>query len=496
MSYNLADVYDQEPTHFFAGLQYGVHCVPTRERSLEFGHLFTFKDIAGEQHPLDDERGVLLEYTAELFGRVDMVTKKDGGFLVRLVCPLQIGCRLVELHRLQYEALRTILGLDSAQEGGVVTSSWLSCDIEGAELPAAAGALYVYIDNNEEAGYDAFVGQNIVMFAYMQRIDTNLTCAESGNIYHLYSLVGFSSGHLADEGLPLLVEPYICDRLATDCIDDAQPHGFLLGFFHIMSLLPLEDFTLAEDPQTLANANIGDFTATRDGTGPDGTSLFSYKENSLGSEWLGSATRRGHIRTFTPSVFGMVESTVQSTHVHILRVVCPVDVSCKIKATYMKQVKILQEILISESTEGIPISSSWFKRGGHVAQDVDHAFYVELTDPEDEWELGTNSLVGEVLGIWVTLHRREIEIGSNIASFVSGSLLSFLTSRRIIMTSFTVLSAESLATAVGVLNGGERHESEASRTLNLKNQLQAIQSKEDPIQAQIYACVLCRLRSA
>ncbi|KAJ7112077.1 hypothetical protein C8R43DRAFT_961915 [Mycena crocata] len=204
-----------EPTHFFAGLQYGVHCVPTRERSLEFGHLFTFKDIAGEQHPLDDERGVLLEYTAELFGRVDMVTKKDGGFLVRLVCPLQIGCRLVELHRLQYEALRTILGLDSAQEGGVVTSSWLSCDIEGAELPAAAGALYVYIDNDEEAGYDVFVGQNIVMFAYMQRIDTNLTCAESGNIYHLYSLVGFSSGHLADEGLPLLVEPYICDRLGA-----------------------------------------------------------------------------------------------------------------------------------------------------------------------------------------------------------------------------------------------------------------------------------------
>jgi hypothetical protein len=57
--------------HFLANTKYGRDFVPTRDRSVAFGSIWTFKDCADEHEPTATSRGHLRPFLGQIFGQVD-----------------------------------------------------------------------------------------------------------------------------------------------------------------------------------------------------------------------------------------------------------------------------------------------------------------------------------------------------------------------------------------------------------------------------------------
>ncbi|KAJ7161935.1 hypothetical protein C8R43DRAFT_947431 [Mycena crocata] len=229
MSIPLVVQFESEPSAFIAGTQYGTHCLPTRDRSMSNGSLFTFKDVdaEAEELPSDDERGRVPVYIAELFGRVQGVQDLDPGPAVgqitRLVLPPRISCRATDMYRLQTVALHDILHSDCVAEGGEIAGSWFISDLfndyyEGAMHSFVVVLVHIYTPNWE---HYLRIGNTVKMRVLMKRLD--VWKPVSNCFLRDYSLLATDIAMVAAAELPRRAAPY----------------GYQVNLSHFMHPLPL-----------------------------------------------------------------------------------------------------------------------------------------------------------------------------------------------------------------------------------------------------------------
>ncbi|KAJ6556990.1 hypothetical protein DFH09DRAFT_1317569 [Mycena vulgaris] len=101
--------------------------IPTRDRSLSRGSLFSFKDMADDNDTYAMHRAQgSRRYTGWLFGEIDFVGVLDNekGLCVRLCCPRDATCSAEALFVDQIEVLGETISVEEELEGGVLLESW------------------------------------------------------------------------------------------------------------------------------------------------------------------------------------------------------------------------------------------------------------------------------------------------------------------------------------------------------------------------------------
>ncbi|KAJ6576487.1 hypothetical protein DFH09DRAFT_1078089 [Mycena vulgaris] len=331
----------ERPADFLANAVYGIHCAPTRDRSLWNGALFTFKDILDEDLPTELVRGGLRPFVAQIFGRVEMVKPLQVGgvgILVQLVCPPNITCQAVLLYNKQLKFLSHAL-TDSLDNNtcGVVASSWLSSTRSSEPLPFVEGGFYISIPTSADWMLGSVkkwvkLGTNVGLYVGLKHVD--IVDSRSGATEHNYTMTACEWGRLDDIDLPRKSEAYVCDVNGSI--------GYSVAFVnYLVDMVPTRDRSIA------------------------GGSLYTFKIPSpeYGSEVGPTHARRGYIRNYKGDVFGKVDAVCEMVHQKgvSLRIKCPSFASCAVREVFLAQVKLFRNILQHDNeTLGGGVRGSWF----------------------------------------------------------------------------------------------------------------------------------------
>ncbi|KAJ6575706.1 hypothetical protein DFH09DRAFT_1311755 [Mycena vulgaris] len=375
----------ERPADFLANAVYGIHCAPTRDRSLWNGALFTFKDILDEDSPTELVRGGLRPFVAQIFGRVEMVKplRVGGvGILVQLVCPPNITCQAVLLYNKQLKFLSRAL-TDSLDNDtcGVVASSWLSSTRSSEPLPFVEGGFYISIPTSSDWMLGSVkkwvkLGTNVGLYVGLKRVD--IVDSRSGATEH----------HVFD--LP----------------------------FPRASIMPDSDWFLVYKrarPDSVAFVNyLVDMVPTRDRSIAGG-SLYTFKIPSpeYGSEVGPTHARRGYIRNYKGDVFGEVDAVCEMVHQKgvSLRIKCPSFASCAVREVFLAQVKLFRNILQHDNeTLGGGVRGSWFSSTsmGCNQELLPDSFHVNIMTHSDTQQAALLRMIGELLQLRISLQRIDL----------------------------------------------------------------------------------------
>ncbi|KAJ7933880.1 hypothetical protein B0H13DRAFT_1855735 [Mycena leptocephala] len=154
--------------------------------------------------------------------------------------------------------------------------------------------------------------------------------------------------------------------------------------------LPLRRFASQDVDGTLANGKLyKHFAPTRDATVGKTGSSFTYKDCAM--ELPPSATVKGRIPVYYPSVFGEVVCTSETQDGFTVKLACPRGAEDQVKSCYNMQLHTLQHILDTEVFEDINVIRNY-----------------------TDWIIGEDIRPGTVMGLWVHLLRLD--------KYVNGSL--------------------------------------------------------------------------
>ncbi|KAJ6476668.1 hypothetical protein C8R47DRAFT_1075536 [Mycena vitilis] len=165
------DTVDRRVKEFLVNAAYGKDFVPTRDRSIPYGSMSTFKCCRREVRPTATSRGHLVPFACIVFGEVDFVQSEGLARLVRLKCPEGVSAQVADLYRAQVKNMACIINEDAADLTGAVVSSWISTLCAPTTyLPYIPGTFYV--DFPCTVVPDLRLGTKIEVAVFMKRLDT------------------------------------------------------------------------------------------------------------------------------------------------------------------------------------------------------------------------------------------------------------------------------------------------------------------------------------
>ncbi|KAJ7819538.1 hypothetical protein B0H13DRAFT_1921714 [Mycena leptocephala] len=191
--------------------RYGRDFLPTRERSLGGGSLYTGKAVhtdpeMSEVHATEYTRGRLRKFLCLAFGEVASVLRldKDAGIVVKLVCPRGASCVALSMFGRQLDTLEDIVVQDANNSDVNCISSWFNPPDSDQET-----------DSTRDHFWTFAVGKIIDAMVSLQRIDT---VDKSDNTVRLrYSLLASHTTTLVETAIPVKGRNYICDDSSAGC---------------------------------------------------------------------------------------------------------------------------------------------------------------------------------------------------------------------------------------------------------------------------------------
>ncbi|KAJ6560614.1 hypothetical protein DFH09DRAFT_1364769 [Mycena vulgaris] len=211
-----------ESGYALAKAEYARDFMPTRDRTVINGELFTFKSCAQEHLATDRRRGCLQEYRATVFGEVDcyLEISRIRTVVVRLKCPDGVSCAARTLYREQLGVMRRILEFERADLGSTIDRSWFQSEYDFGDEPAAAGECF-YVTIVSESLFSFVwlrqfleIGDNIELPVSLRRVDEE--CPDTGAVHSGYELRGRECKLLDDHDLPpRKAIGYACDLART-----------------------------------------------------------------------------------------------------------------------------------------------------------------------------------------------------------------------------------------------------------------------------------------
>ncbi|KAJ6476670.1 hypothetical protein C8R47DRAFT_1220162 [Mycena vitilis] len=377
---------------------YGTDFVPTRDRSIPYGSMWTFKCCRSEFQATALTRGSLRQYSAIVFGRVDHIRPDVGPVcVVTLTCPESKNVQVAELFGAQLRKIESIIKEDSCDMTGSVISSWISMLWRSVQLPYKAGAFYV--DFPPELASTLSVGRNIEAIVRLRRETADLDTGEN-NYVSIY-LPRSALFHISSVLHGPLELQYVLAKVTSACSPPTVMSSYLQEYCSLGSMT----LSLAQYPR--------DFVPTRERTLAGGD-LFTYKGVGSIYETFPTATRGGCLRKYEGCAFGEIVSTeaLHSKAGVVVKLQCPTDASCLDAEIYMGQLRTLQCVVDVENSEmGDCIRSTWFaspvsdpESRGNLADGVVF-FYLMGSDEEDFNAWRDAFRPGLILEVWLSLQR-------------------------------------------------------------------------------------------
>ncbi|KAJ7648258.1 hypothetical protein DFH06DRAFT_1135700 [Mycena polygramma] len=183
-----------------------------------------------------------------------------------------------------------------------------------------------------------------------------------------------------------------------------------------------------DNPGALANGVVTKhFAPTRDGSVPNG-SRYTYK--AINAELTATSQKRGSLVKYYPSFFGQIASIIPVGDLYVFQLSSPTKgseiVNAAYKAAYSRQIKALAAIIDDESFgEGSTVGRSWFvERDTTNLQDRD--LFVSLVRVPSDYVIGTDIVIGSIVGMWGNLVRIDTDDFHNNKRFYSLESDSFV----------------------------------------------------------------------
>ncbi|KAJ7162725.1 hypothetical protein C8R43DRAFT_947201 [Mycena crocata] len=171
-----------------AQAEYGRDFVPVRERTVEDGSLFLFKQIPGRiATHFTGERYRSENYSGVVFGRVDELFVIGDSEFLRFRCPDDATCAVTDLYMKQLNCLRYTVLTDSTANSATVAATWFDCTTTDIILPAIPNCFYVAGGTSRVANFAARLktDKEVMMWVWMRRVDVGV---ETGGIQSKYCL--------------------------------------------------------------------------------------------------------------------------------------------------------------------------------------------------------------------------------------------------------------------------------------------------------------------
>ncbi|KAJ7177015.1 hypothetical protein C8R46DRAFT_1213576 [Mycena filopes] len=376
-------------SQFLVNTKYDRDFLPTRDRSIPAGCLYTFKTLSDDPSATEKHRGFLEAFRPNVFGHVDMVSTIGRSRVVRLRCPEVLAAHCRDMYAMQLKVLEKILDLDHESTGGVLGSSWLSLQSDVA-FCAAAGSFYVVVPPSNDG--DISVNTVVEMIVALKRVDR---VADNGAVTHIYSLTALDFWQLRS-------------------VDLTHRGGCRWFGVEDRYLRSLRDYGY----RALCCASYpAHFSPTRDRTLAGG-SLFTYKDRIFDANLTLNPERRAESKRYTGVAFGEVRSviTLDQRAGFVVQICCPDDASCCAIEMYTAQIRLLKSVVDTDDVENPGDSSaSWFvpPPPDNVApRFADPCFYVYVmaNNPRELRDLTAQMTTGKMLQVWVTPERIDREL--------------------------------------------------------------------------------------
>ncbi|KAJ6447616.1 hypothetical protein C8R47DRAFT_1272478 [Mycena vitilis] len=155
---------------YFVNANYGRDILPTRDRSLGSGSLWTFKCCYRQVVATDQSRGRLVPWAGIVFGEIDFVEPQGLGRIVRLKCPERASIQLAAAFRLQVQNMACVLNEDFANLPGAIVSSWTSALTQSVHLPYIPGTFYLNFPSTITD--TPLLGSSIEATVFVERINS------------------------------------------------------------------------------------------------------------------------------------------------------------------------------------------------------------------------------------------------------------------------------------------------------------------------------------
>ncbi|KAJ6511881.1 hypothetical protein C8R47DRAFT_1207238 [Mycena vitilis] len=166
--------------------------------------------------------------------------------------------------------------------------------------------------------------------------------------------------------------------------------------------IPFEQFEdLALEESIVRGVINQTFAPTREHTSHDGAGVFIYK--NCNDEVLSNESHSGFFTEYHPLMYGEVVNVTPYDGGLDVKFTCPVALSALERATYLKQVKILRNIIEVElRQDGGQVVDSWF--GGNTSASAADNTFMAYSEGSADWKV-----TFQLVGMWVQVVRLDRE---------------------------------------------------------------------------------------
>ncbi|KAJ7112074.1 hypothetical protein C8R43DRAFT_947443 [Mycena crocata] len=183
---SILEVKSRRPESLLAMAVYPRDLLPTRDRTLDYKSVFTYKDcVSGERFPTESHRGRLQPFARTVFGLVDDVfpLEEENVLILHLVCPSTADADYMSLFVSQVTLLKTIIRDDCAGRNDLITS-WFNPRWGDTLLCNIEDGFYLLLDCGDTVSFNfyagAVVGKEVMATVQLKKlVSTSAGCPET-----------------------------------------------------------------------------------------------------------------------------------------------------------------------------------------------------------------------------------------------------------------------------------------------------------------------------